>query len=138
MGMVLQAGAGQAPARQVAIACELPDTTPCTTINKVCGSSLKAVMYAASAVRAGELQVILCGGMESMTNAPAFIRPGEEAQLSTLTDDGLSDPWTGQSMGQAGDWVAREHSISREAMGALRQSGPIVAKANTGSTAVCQ
>ena len=70
MGQVLQAGSGQAPARQVAINAGLPYSTPCTTINKVCGSSLKAVMIAASDIISGHADVIIAGGMESMSNAP--------------------------------------------------------------------
>ena len=70
MGQVLQAGAGQAPARQVAIAAGLPYSTPCTTINKVCGSSLKAVMVAATEIMAGKSNVVIAGGMESMSQAP--------------------------------------------------------------------
>jgi acetyl-CoA acetyltransferase family protein len=117
-GQVLQAGAGQAPARQVALACGLPDTTPCTTINKVCGSSLKCVMLAATSIRAGELQAVLCGGMESMTNAPNLIPagadPGEQRTCSSMVIDGLTDPWTGEIMGETGEYVSRDHAISRE------------------------
>ncbi len=74
MGNVLQAGVGQAPARQVALAAGLPYSTPCTTINKVCGSSLKAAMIGATEIMAGRANVIIAGGMESMSNAPHFIR----------------------------------------------------------------
>ncbi|MEK9909812.1 MAG: beta-ketoacyl synthase N-terminal-like domain-containing protein, partial [Candidatus Thalassarchaeaceae archaeon] len=74
MGQVLQAGAGQAPARQVAMAAGLPYSTPCTTVNKVCGSSLKAVMIAATEILAGRSNVVIAGGMESMSQAPHFIR----------------------------------------------------------------
>ena len=70
MGQVLQAGCGQAPARQVAMEAGMPVSTPCTTINKVCGSSLKAAMIAATEIRAGVSEVVVVGGMESMTNAP--------------------------------------------------------------------
>ena len=72
-GQVLQAGAGQNPARQVALGAGLPVSTPCTTINKVCGSSLKAAMMAANSIRAGEYKVIIAGGMESMSNAPQLL-----------------------------------------------------------------
>ena len=72
-GQVLQAGAGQNPARQVALGAGLPYSTPCTTINKVCGSSLKAAMTAANSIRAGEYKVIVAGGMESMSNAPQLL-----------------------------------------------------------------
>ena len=72
-GQVLQAGVGQNPARQVALGAGLPVSTPCATINKVCGSSLKAAMMAANSIRAGEYQAIVAGGMESMTNAPQLL-----------------------------------------------------------------
>ena len=74
-GQVLQAGAGQAPARQVTLGAGLPVSTPATTINKVCGSSLKAVMMAANSIRAGEYNVIVAGGMESMTSCAAMSKP---------------------------------------------------------------
>ena len=86
-GQVLQAGAGQNPARQVALGAGLPVTTPCATVNKVCGSSLKAAMMAANSVRAGEYKVIVAGGMESMTNAPQLLmgqRRGAKMGDSTL------------------------------------------------------
>ena len=73
MGQVLQAGAGQNPARQVALGAGLPVSTPAMTVNKVCGSSLKAIMLAATAIRAGEHRCIVAGGMESMTNAPQLL-----------------------------------------------------------------
>ncbi|HIA24649.1 MAG TPA: acetyl-CoA C-acyltransferase, partial [Candidatus Poseidoniales archaeon] len=92
-GQVLQAGEGQAPARQVALGAGLPNSTPCTTINKVCGSSLKAVMIAASAIRAGEYEVVIAGGMESMTNSPHFAQQtgrNEYGEMkSVLIHDGL-------------------------------------------------
>ncbi len=121
-GQVLQTGAGQAPARQVALAAGLPPATPCTTINKVCGSSLKAVMIAASAIRAGEYAVVVCGGMESMTNAPHFVRDaakGEDVPFgdlgSVLLHDGLWDPHNDEHMGSTGESVASDHGISRDA-----------------------
>ena len=80
MGQVLQAGAGQAPARQVAMSVGMPVSTPCTTINKVCGSSLKAAMIAATEIKAGVSRVVVAGGMESMSNAPHFTRDVQKGE----------------------------------------------------------
>ena len=119
-GQVLQAGAGQAPARQVALGAGLPFSTPCTTINKVCGSSLKATMIAASAIRAGEHEVVITGGMESMSNAPHFVRNpvrGEDVPysdlISSMVHDGLWDVYNDEHMGCTGETVATEFGISR-------------------------
>jgi|TARA_B110000881_G_C18560839_1_gene509737 acetyl-CoA C-acetyltransferase len=121
MGQVLQAGSGQAPARQVAINAGLPYSTPCTTINKVCGSSLKAVMIAASDIISGHADVIIAGGMESMSNAPYFannVRKGENIDFNSLksvmTHDGLTDAFDGTTMGMTGEIVAAEFNLSRE------------------------
>ncbi|MDP7312880.1 MAG: thiolase family protein [Candidatus Thalassarchaeaceae archaeon] len=117
-GQVLQAGAGQAPARQVALRAGLPFSTPCTTINKVCGSSLKAAMIAASAIRAGEYEVVVAGGMESMTNAPLFARitgKNEYGEMkNVMIHDGLWDIYNDEHMGLTGETVARDFEISRE------------------------
>jgi acetyl-CoA C-acetyltransferase len=99
----------------------MPVTTPCTTINKVCGSSLKAAMIAATEIRAGVARVVVAGGMESMSNAPHIarnVKEGEEVLFasleSVLMEDGLKDAFSGESMGNTGDTVAEEHGISRE------------------------
>ncbi len=117
MGLVLQTGAGQAPARQVALGAGLPHSTPCTTINKVCGSSLKAVMMAASAIRAGEYEVVVAGGMESMTNAPYFAqkvgRDEYKEMQSVMVHDGLWDVYNDEHMGNTGETISEECSISR-------------------------
>jgi acetyl-CoA C-acetyltransferase len=120
LGQVLQAGAGQAPARQVAMAAGLPYSTPCTTINKVCGSSLKAVMIAATEILAGRSNVVVAGGMESMSQAPHFIRGarrGDEISFGELTGilshDGLKDAYDGSMMGITGETIAEEANISR-------------------------
>ena len=122
-GQVLQAGVGQNPARQVALGAGLPVSTPCTTINKVCGSSLKAAMMAANSIRAGEYKVIVAGGMESMSNAPQLLmgqRTGARMGSSTLVDsmihDGLWDVYNDVHMGNTGETVAKECNISRELM----------------------
>jgi acetyl-CoA C-acetyltransferase len=121
IGQVLQAGSGQAPARQVAINAGLPYSTPCTTINKVCGSSLKAVMIAASDIISGHANVIIAGGIESMSNAPYFTKEkikGEKIDSSALESimmhDGLTDAFDGTSMGMTGEIVAEEFNLSRE------------------------
>jgi acetyl-CoA C-acetyltransferase len=119
-GQVLQAGSGQNPARQVALGSGLPVTTPCVTINKVCGSSLKAAMIAANSIRAGEYNVIIAGGMESMSNSPHLLmnhRKGSKMGDSTLVDsmihDGLWDGYNDVHMGNTGETVAKECSITR-------------------------
>lgn len=119
-GQVLQAGSGQNPARQVALGSGLPVTTPCVTINKVCGSSLKAAMLAANSIRAGEYNVIIAGGMESMSNSPHLLmnhRKGSKMGDSTLVDsmihDGLWDGYNDVHMGNTGETVAKECSITR-------------------------
>ena len=120
-GHVLQAGAGQAPARQVALGAGLPNSIAATTINKVCGSSLKAAMIAANSIKAGEYKAIIAGGMESMTNAPKFEkRNGDEKEMvSTMVHDGLWDVYSDVHMGNTGEIVANECNISREKMDAF-------------------
>ena len=117
-GQVLQAGAGQAPARQVTLGAGLPVSTPATTINKVCGSSLKAVMMAANSIRAGEYNVIVAGGMESMTNAPYFAQKISRTEFSELQPsmihDGLWDVYNDEHMGNTGETISEEFEISRE------------------------
>lgn len=121
MGQVLQAGVGQAPARQVALGAGLPVTTSCVTINMVCGSSLRAVMQAATSVRMGEHNVVIAGGMESMSNAPQLLmgqRKGKKMGDSNLIDsmihDGLWDVYNNMHMGNTGEVVAKECSINRQ------------------------
>ena len=123
MGNVVSAGLGQAPARQAAIFADLPSSVGATTINKVCGSGLKAGMLASQAIRAGDGQLFVAGGMESMSNAPFLVR-GRSGELryghKTLEDallhDGLWDPFEDWAMGMAAEWVADEYDVSREAM----------------------
>lgn len=134
-GQVLQAGAGQAPARQVALGAGLPNSIAATTINKVCGSSLKAVMLAANSIKAGEYNAIIAGGMESMTNAPKFEkRDGEESEMvSSMVHDGLWDVYNDLHMGNTGEIVANECNISREKMdsfAARSQSNAATAEEN--------
>lgn len=123
LGNVVQAGVGQAPARQVAIFAGLPATVCATTLNKVCGSGLKAVMLAAQAVRAGDGRLFVAGGFEAMSCAPYLVdgRGGElrfgHSQLTdALLHDGLWDPFENWGMGNAADFIAEEYEISRAAM----------------------
>ncbi|MDQ6857414.1 MAG: acetyl-CoA C-acyltransferase [Chloroflexota bacterium] len=120
MGSVLQAGVGQAPARQAALGAGLPRSVPCTTINKVCGSGLKAVMLAASQIAAGEYGVIVAGGMESMSNAPYLLRGlrqgltlGEHSMEDANLTDGLVDAYGGGHMGLGGEKAAAKSSLTR-------------------------
>jgi len=122
VGCVLPANVGQAPARQVALAAGLPNSVPCTTINKVCGSGLKAVMLAAQGIKAGDCDVAVAGGMESMSNVPYYVagaRDGLKFGNSTLIDgmikDGLWDVYNDYHMGNAAELCAREMDISRAA-----------------------
>lgn len=121
MGCVLPAGQGQAPARQASRAAGIPDHVGCVTINKVCGSGLKAVMLAAQAIRAGDAELIVAGGMESMTNVPYLLpqarsgyRLGNGALVDGMVHDGLWDPYKNFHMGNAGELCAREYGLSRE------------------------
>ncbi len=121
MGNVLQGGVGQAPARQAAIHAGLPGTIPALTINKVCGSGLKAVMLAAQAIKAGDAQCIVAGGMESMSNAPHYVygmRSGIKAGNSQLVDgmihDGLWDSFSNTHMGNLAEYSAKKAGVSRE------------------------
>ncbi len=122
MGNVLSAGLGQNPARQAAIKAGLPVTVPALTVNKVCGSGLKAVALAAQAIRAGDHQVIVAGGMESMSNAPYLLRGGREGLrlghgelIDSMISDGLWDAYENFHMGCCGEAVAEKYGISRQA-----------------------
>ena len=122
MGNVLQAGVGQAPARQAAIFAGLPPSVECMTVNKVCGSGLKAVMLAAQAIAGGDAESVVAGGMESMSNAPHLLeRPREGPKIGNieLVDvifrDGLVDVYNNFLMGNAAEVCARECRISRQA-----------------------
>ncbi|MFD2890589.1 acetyl-CoA C-acyltransferase [Flavobacterium chuncheonense] len=120
MGNVVQAGNGQAPARQAAIFAGIPDTVPCTTINKVCASGMKAVMQGAQAIMAGDADVVVAGGMENMSLIPHYVhmRNGVKFGPTSLVDgmqkDGLTDAYDNNAMGVCADLCATEHNISRE------------------------
>src|SRR5262245_26083940 len=121
MGQVLQGGAGQAPARQAAIGAGLPLETPSDTINKVCASSIRAVEIADSMIRAGDAELVVTGGMESMSNAPYALakarfgyRLGDGSLIDLVTQDGLVSTFDGRHMVEQASFVARELGISRE------------------------
>ncbi|QIK81822.1 thiolase family protein [Lysobacter sp. HDW10] len=125
MGCVLPAGLGQAPARQASLAAGLPHRTGCTTINKVCGSGMKAVMFAHDLIKAGTANVVVAGGMESMTNAPHLlngsrtgIRYGSAEFLDHMAWDGLTNPYDGKAMGVFGDATCAKFNIDRDALDA--------------------
>lgn len=120
MGNVLQAGVGQAPARQAALGAGIPNTVPCTTVNKVCASGMKAVMFAAQAIKCGDADIIVAGGMESMSQTPFYsmnTRTGNKFGNTQLIDgifnDGLQDAYNKEAMGISGDKTAEKHGISR-------------------------
>jgi acetyl-CoA C-acetyltransferase len=120
MGNVVQANNGQAPARQAAIGAGIPDTVPCTTINKVCASGMKAVMQAAQAIALGDAEIIVAGGMENMSMIPHYLhlRKGQKFGPAQMVDglqrDGLVDAYDNNAMGTCADLCATEHHISRE------------------------
>lgn len=121
MGNVLSANLGQAPARQAALGAGLPDTVPCTTVNKVCSSGMKAVMLAAQTIQLGMHDVVVAGGMESMSNAPKYVaaarrgsRFGHDVLIDGMLKDGLWDVYNDFPMGMCAELCADQHSISRE------------------------
>lgn len=120
MGCVLPANLGQAPARQAALGADLPVSTGCTTINKVCGSGMKAIMLGHDLIKAGSASVVVAGGMESMTNAPHMvnarsgIRYGDGQLVDHMAWDGLTNPYDGKSMGVFGEMCADKYHFTRE------------------------
>src|SRR5690349_10292482 len=121
MGNVVTAGIGQAPARQAAILAGLPDDLPAFTVNKVCGSGLKAVMLAAQAIRAGDAQAFVAGGMESMSNAPYLLpkartgyRMGNGALIDSVVHDGLWCAFENIHMGSEAEIIAEKFGVTRE------------------------
>ncbi len=121
MGNVVQAGQGQAPARQAAIKAGLPPTVGATTVNKICGSGLKAVMMAASMIAAGDGDIFVAGGMESMNNGPFMLpgarfgyRLGDGKLIDGMVNDGLWCPFEDHHMGNSAEWIAREYGLTRQ------------------------
>jgi acetyl-CoA C-acetyltransferase len=126
MGNVLQAGQGQAPARQASLAAGLPKSTGCVTLHKVCGSGMRAVMDAANALRCGEFEIAVAGGMESMSNAPYLLpkgrlgmRMGHGQLLDSMISDGLWDPYKNIHMGVCAEMCAEKYAFTREAQDAF-------------------
>lgn len=122
MGNVVSANLGQAPARQAALKAGLPDTIPCTTINKVCASGIKAIMLAAQSIQLGHHDVIIAGGMENMSRIPYYIpearfgyKYGEGALIDGLQKDGLADAYSREAMGISADRTAEKYQMTREA-----------------------
>jgi len=120
MGNVLQAGLGQAPAKQAALYAGLPDSIPCTTINKVCASGMKSIAFAAQAIQCGDAEIVIAGGMENMSQIPHYLhgRNGQKIGNITVEDgllkDGLVNVYDGKHMGTCGDACASEYNFSRE------------------------
>ena len=126
MGNVLPAGLGQAPARQAALGAGLPKSVECLTINKMCGSGLKAVMLASQTIQTGNAEVVIAGGMENMSQAPYLLskarkgyRMGHGEILDSMIQDGLWDVYNDQHMGNCAELCARERNYSREAQDAV-------------------
>ena len=126
MGCVLPAGLGQAPARQAALGAGLPVSTGCTTVNKVCGSGMKAIMLGHDLIKAGSASVVVAGGMESMTNAPHLlngsrtgVRYGSAEMLDHMAFDGLTNPYDGKAMGVFGDMACETYGFDRAALDAF-------------------
>ncbi len=126
MGCVLPAGLGQAPARQASRGAGIPDAAGCTTINKVCGSGMKAVMLAHDIIKAGSANTVVAGGMESMTNAPHLLngsrtgtRYGSAEMLDHMAWDGLTNPYDGKAMGVFGDAACAKYGYDRAAVDAF-------------------
>ncbi|HSN21433.1 MAG TPA: thiolase family protein, partial [Usitatibacter sp.] len=122
-GCVLQAGQGQAPARQAALKAGLQNTTPATTVNKMCGSGMKAAMMACDELATGNAKIVVAGGMESMTNAPHLLpkarggyRYGAQQLLDHMATDGLEDAYQGKPMGFYADKTAEKYGFTREQM----------------------
>jgi acetyl-CoA C-acetyltransferase len=125
MGCVLPAGLGQAPARQASLGAGIPAAAGCTTVNKVCGSGMKAVMLATDIIKAGSASVVVAGGMESMTNAPHLlngsrtgIRYGAAEFLDHMAHDGLTNPYDGKAMGVFGDMACEKYAFDRATLDA--------------------
>ena len=121
MGNVLSAGIGQAPARQAALGAKLPESVPCTTVSKVCGSGMQAIILGCRSILSGDADVVVAGGMESMSNAPYYLprartglRMGHAELQDGMIHDGLWDPYNDFHMGRAGELCARRYELDRE------------------------
>ncbi len=123
MGQVLQAGVGQAPARQATLKAGLPDSTPCVTVNKVCGSGLQAIIDAGRSILTNDNELVLAGGMESMSNAPHVLQGmrtgqklGNKNMIDAMVHDGLWDPYSDRHMGNCAEECVSKYDFSREAL----------------------
>lgn len=141
MGNVVSAGLGQAPAKQAAIFASIPNTVPCTTVNKVCASGMKAIMFAVQAIKSGDAEIVIAGGMENMSRIPHYMEGRKATKLGNiniadgLLVDGLTDVYDQQHMGTCGDLCASEYGFSREdqdtfAINSYKRSANAWAKGN--------
>jgi acetyl-CoA C-acetyltransferase len=135
MGCVLPAGLGQAPARQAALGAGLPESVPCVTVNKMCGSGLETIILAHDMIKAGSASIVVAGGLESMSNAPYMLpkartgmRMGEQQALDHMFTDGLQDPYSGEMMGHFAQVTADKYGFSREDMDAFATESAIRAQ----------
>lgn len=126
MGNVCSANLGQAPAKQAALGAGIPNTVPCTTVNKVCSSGMKSIMFAAQAIMLGQADVVVAGGMESMSNIPYYLpnarwgyKYGNAEFVDGLAKDGLTDAYNQKAMGVSADNTAAKYNVSREAQDAF-------------------
>ena len=145
VGQVLSGGCGQAPARQAMRAAGIPDSAHALTINKVCGSGLKAIMLGADSIRLGESNVVVAGGMENMSMAPYFLRKarsgyrmGHSQLFDMMIYDGLQDPSTGRHMGEIGEESAAAGNITREAQDAFATRSYELARAAISGGVFCR
>jgi len=121
MGNVVQAGVGQAPARQAALYAGLPNSVACTTVNKVCASGMKAIMLGTQAILSGDAEIVVAGGMENMSQIPHYLhlrngyKFGPASMVDGMQKDGLTDAYDNNAMGVSADLCAKEYGISREA-----------------------
>jgi acetyl-CoA C-acetyltransferase len=145
MGNVLSAGIGQAPARQAAIFAGIPHSVPSTTVSKVCGSGLQAVVFGSKTLALGDADVVVAGGMESMSNVPYYLREaragyrmGDGKLIDGMIFDGLWDPYNDYHMGNAGELCAKEHGLSREAQDEFAKTSYERARAAQASGAFAQ
>ena len=135
MGCVLPAGLGQAPARQAALGGGLPEGVPCSTVNKMCGSGMEAIIIGHDMIKAGSAAVVVAGGLESMTNAPYLLpkarggmRMGHQQTLDHMFTDGLQDPYSGEMMGHFAQVTADKYEFSRDDMDAFATESATRAK----------
>lgn len=135
MGQVLTAGSGQAPARQAALGAGLPNSVPCMTINKVCGSGLKAVMLGADALKLGDAEVVVAGGQEAMSQVPYLLeqarggyRMGNGQVIDALIKDGLWDPYNNFHMGSAAELCVKESKVTRQEQDAFAKESYVRAQ----------